>query len=106
GQGANANVRLLQAIFNFAIKRKWMTENPASEVELVPFNKRDRHLSADELGRLRAALDWHPQRIVTGLIEFLITTGCRRDEGRLATWDMFDLDAAIWRKPAQFTKQK
>ena len=37
-------------------------------------------------------------------IRFTALTACRQVEARRATWDQFDLEAAVWVKPAEATK--
>lgn len=37
---ANTELKCLKALFNFAIKRKWISANPAAEIEFYPVNKR------------------------------------------------------------------
>ena len=45
---ANKDLRLLRSVFNFGIKRKWIRENPANEVDFLPVKKKKRQPPAKE----------------------------------------------------------
>ena len=53
--------------------------------------------------KIRASQGWAFSRL---LLEFLILTGARSQEGRLAEWSEFDLASRTWTKPAAHTKTK
>jgi integrase len=93
-------------MFNLAIRRKWRADNPAVGVKRNFEDKRHRYLSPDEIARLVAALDGHPQRMSAAALRLLLLTGARRGEVLGATWDMFDLERGIWTKPSAHTKQR
>jgi integrase len=68
-------------------------------------NKRERYPVGDELERLVAvlvALADLPAKFFT----ILLLSGCRKGELLHAKWADFDLEAAVWIKPASSTKQK
>jgi integrase len=46
------------------------------------------------------------RRTAPTVIRLLMLTGARRGEVLNATWDQFDLDRAVWTKPAATTKQR
>src|SRR5947207_2899855 len=48
----------------------------------------------------------HPYQRCANIIRLLLLTGARRGEVMNARWDQFDLDNAIWTKPAHTTKQR
>lgn len=103
---ANRVVEVLRKAFNLAIEWGWCTENPAIGVVRNREDQRHRYLSQDELARLFAALDRHPERVSASAIKFLALTGARKSEVLGARWEMFDLAAGVWTKPAAFTKQR
>ena len=53
--------------------------------------------------RLRGLEGWAATRLA---FEFLILTASRSGEVRLATWDEFDLDAALWTVPSERMKAR
>lgn len=103
---ANRTVEVLRRMFNLAIRWSWRPDNPAIGIQRNPEEKRHRYLTPDEIGRLMAALDGHPEQASANALRLLLLTGARRGEVLAATWAMFDLDAGVWTKPAAFTKQR
>jgi len=45
---ANKDLRYLRSLFNFGIKRKWIIENPASDVDFLPEEKKRKYLPPKE----------------------------------------------------------
>lgn len=103
---ANHVLAVISAMMGFAIKLKLRSDNPAQDVERAPEEKRDRYLSPEEIDRLSAALDRHPEQKSANAIRLLLLTGARRSEVLSATWDQFDLERRIWTKPSSHTKQR
>ena len=103
---ANRVVEVLRKAFNLAISWQWCEDNPAVGIEKNREDLRHRYLTTDELAALFAALDDHPKQVSANAIKFLALTGARKSEVLSARWDMFDLQAGIWTKPASFTKQR
>ena len=103
---ANRMVESLRHAFNLAIAWKWCSENPAVGVARNREDPRERYLTREEMTKLFAALDAHPEQTSAGAIRFLALTGARRSEVLNARWDMFDLEAGVWTKPAAYTKQR
>jgi integrase len=54
----------------------------------------------------RGSLCNHPNRRAADAVRLILLTGARRGEVLGARWDQFDLDAAVWIKPAATTKQR
>lgn len=85
GQGTAVKaIKLLSAIFNFAIKQHWVELNPCHGIEKPADGRRERFLNAAEFARLGNALS---QAIEEGInpaaihaIKFLALTGCRKGE--------------------------
>lgn len=103
---ANRVRSLLSKMFSLATAWGWRDDNPVLGIEKFQEQKRDRWLSEEELNRLGAILDQHPNRKNVMIIRLLILTGARKNEVLKATWDQFDLDRGVWTKPAHTTKQK
>jgi integrase len=104
---ANRVVSVISTAFTkIAIRRKWVTVNPAARVQRNPENERERFLSLAELTRLSTVLDAWPDQRTAIALRLLLMTGCRRGELLRATWAEFDLDAGIWTKPASHCKGK
>jgi integrase len=83
GTAAKA-VGLLSAIYNYAIRKEWVGDNPCVGVEKPADNRRRRYLTADEYGRLGTGLakaerlGMNPNVLVA--IVVLAFTGCRKGE--------------------------
>jgi integrase len=86
---------------------KWgaCANNPAAGIKRERPSERARYLNGEELARLLAVLDARPCPSAD-IIKLLMLTGARKGETMTATWDQFDLTAAVWTKPATATKQK
>ncbi len=95
---ANRVLALLKKVFNLA--ERWGLRpdgsNPCRHVEKFPEQKRRRFLSADELGRLGAALsdaerDNTEDPMAIAAIRLLIFTGARLSEILTLTWKMVNV---------------
>ena len=64
---------------------------------------RDRTLSADELTALWLAIDKLPE-LPRAYFRVVLLTGARRNEVRGMAWSELDLNAGLWRLPAERTK--
>lgn len=103
---ANRVVALCSKMFALAIRWEMRTENPVAGVQRNQENRRTRYLSAEELGRLTAALAAHKDRQAADIILLLLLTGARKGEVLSMRWHDLDLSAGIWTKPPAATKQK
>jgi integrase len=103
---ANRMLALLSKMFSLSIRWEMRSDNPAKGVERNLEAKRHRYLTGDELRRLTEALAKHSSPIAANAIRLLLLTGARRGEVLSATWDQFDLEAAVWVKPSSHTKNK
>jgi integrase len=103
----NRCIEVVRLLFNAAIKWRWADHNPARGVDYNPENAReDQYLSAGEAKKLLVALEESRDADVADMLVFLLATGCRPSEARMAVWSQFDLEAGIWTKPAATTKQR
>jgi integrase len=80
--------------------------NPTASIVRNPETKRERYLTAEEVGRLLAAVARCRNQQSANIIRLALLTGARRGELLGATWSQFDLAPGLWRKPASLTKQK
>jgi integrase len=102
---------IIQQIYNFAIRKLLVDNNPATAVRgavKVPPKTHHRHLSEKELGRFWRELDRQRQAtIITAYAsKLLMLTMMRKGELRLGKWTEIDLDAGIWDVPAERMKMK
>ena len=94
----------LRAIFAFAIERELITANPIIGVSKRKVEiSRDRTLSAHELASLWRAIDGLPE-LPRAYFRVVLLTGARRNEVGRMEWSEVDLDAALWRLPAERNK--
>lgn len=96
----------IRKMFNLAIRWEIRTDNPAACFIRNPENPRERFLDLKEIGRLSEVLAAHKNKPFADIIRMLMLTGARRGEVLNARWEQFDLDAAVWTKPAATTKQR
>jgi integrase len=101
---ANRVIAVLSKMFSLAIKWGIRSDNPARGIERNPEDKRERHLSDDELARLMEALAQHDDQQAVNIIRLLLLTGARSGEVKAARWEQFDLTKGTWTRPAATTK--
>lgn len=107
---ANFVLSVLRVVLGRAIRLKVMPgPNPAGDLGDQRFteNKRDRHLSRDEIASLYRALEDHAQAGDPDLHDFvkiLLLTGARRGNVLAMRWQDVDLLARRWTIPAAVTK--
>ena len=80
--------------------------NPAQGFHRRIEHARERFLSPEELTRLAAVLDAAEDQRAAAIIRMCMLTGARVGEVRTARFEQFNLDYAIWSKPASTTKQR
>jgi integrase len=103
---ANRTLSALSKMMSLSIRWGMRTDNPCSHVERNLEEKRERFLSADELGRLMKVLVEFEDRPAANAFMLLLLTGARCGEVLGAKWEQFDLAAGVWTKPASTTKQR
>jgi integrase len=103
---ANRTIAVLSKMFSLAIRWGMCEANPCKGIERNTEHHRRRYLSADELGRLVAALAAHPDTQAANIVRLLLLTGARRGEALAIQWSDVDLTAGVWSKPPSSTKQK
>lgn len=102
--------RTLYSIFELAAETFRIDANPVHKWrEALPPNKTQhkRPLSIEEIGQLLRDFDGHGGRHETiAAFRLMWLTLCRPSEAVEAKWSEFDLDAAIWRIPAERMKKR
>jgi integrase len=104
---ANRVLALLSKMLSLAVHAwKMRPDNPVVGIRRYDEEKRQRYLSAAELGRLAAALAEHPNRVAANAIRMLLLTGARRGEVLGMLWEQVKNEPGVWIKPSALTKQK
>jgi len=103
---ANRVHALLTTLMRYAIKKKYRADTPCVGLKRYKEKARVVHTTREQLDRLYAALEAHPNRQAINAIKLLVWTGSRRNEVMGASWSEFDLTRGLWNKPAERTKQK
>jgi integrase len=103
---ANRLLALLSKMFNLAEAWGWRADNPVRGIPRFHEDRRQKWLSGDELTKLWAILEQHPNQRAARAVMLLTLTGARRNEVLHATWDQFDLARGVWTKPSHHTKAK
>ncbi|MBF0620918.1 MAG: site-specific integrase [Magnetococcales bacterium] len=89
---ANKEIQSLKATFNFAKKRKWVSENPVDGMESLPIEKKIKYVpSAKDVDRVIAVADPDTQDYLWTIRE----TMARVSEVNQLIWDDIDLDARL-----------
>lgn len=103
---ANRMGEILRKMFTLAMEWDWRADNPAQGFHRRIEHARERFLSPEELTRLAAVLDKAEDQRAASIIRMCMLTGARVGEVRAARFEQFNLDYAIWSKPASTTKQR
>ena len=94
----------LRAIFAYAIERDLIAVNPVIGVSKRKVEMpRDRTLTAEELTALWQAIEKLPE-LSRAYFRVVLLTGARRNEVGRMPWSELDLDAGLWRLPAERNK--
>lgn len=102
--------RTMSGVFELAVSTLRADADPVYPVrKAIPANKTQhkRPLDADEIGRLLRDVEEHGGRHETiAAFRLMWLTLCRPSEAVEAQWAEFDLDAAVWRIPAERMKKR
>jgi integrase len=104
GRTANKLLAVTKRLFDWAAERHDLDRNPASGLSRPAVERsRERVLGDDELAVVwkaaeRLAWPWGPY------VQLLILSGQRRREAAELRWSEIDLEAAVWRLPAERSK--
>lgn len=103
---ANRCGEMLRKMFALAIKWRMREDNPVTGFRKNLESERDRFLSLEEVRRLAEALGADEDQRAAGIVMMALLTGARLGEVRNARFEQFNLDLAVWAKPAATTKQR
>lgn len=102
--------RTMSGVFELAVSTLRADTDPVHPVrKALPTNKTQhkRPLNQDEIGKLLHDVDGHGGRHETiSAFRLMWLTLCRPSEAIEAKWAEFDLDAAVWRIPAERMKKR
>jgi integrase len=102
--------RTMSGVFELAVSTLRADTDPVHPVrKALPTNKTQhkRPLGQDEIGKLLHDVDGHGGRHETiSAFRLMWLTLCRPSEAIEAKWAEFDLDAAVWRIPAERMKKR
>lgn len=96
---ANRVLALIRKMFNHGVKSGRAKANPALGIDKYPERSRDRYLRPDELPRLFAALESHPNQVFADFIRAALFIGARRGNLQAMRWEEIDWERAQWRIP-------
>ena len=95
----------LSRMFKLSIRWGYRTDDPTFGTEKAHEQPRERYVTDEELTALLTALQQIDKQSADA-IRLLAWTGSRPKELFGSRWEDFDLEAAVWIKPAQTVKQK
>jgi integrase len=102
--------RTMSAVFELAVSTLRAETDPVYPVrKALPANKTQhkRPLSIEEIGQLLRALDGYDRNFQTvAALRLMWLTLCRPNEVVGAQWKELDLDATVWRIPAERMKKR
>jgi len=84
---ANKDLRYLRAVFNFGIKRRWISKNPTSEIQFLPVNKTLRYVPPTE-DVLKVIIAADPE--IKDYLFCIMETMARMGEINCLTWSDID----------------
>jgi integrase len=108
---ANRVLSTIKQAFNYAVSRGAIQHNPATSIrsrDIGGIEKpRERVLSLNEIKKIFLFLDGDNHQLPTqtkNAIKILFLTGVRTAELRLARWEEFSFENALWTIPATHSK--
>ncbi len=104
---ANHHIQLLRRFCNLAVSWEMLDRNVLKGIELFHLdNAVEHYLDDEQVDRLVKVLRTHPNRMVSLITAFLLSTGARLREALCAEWKQVDVANAVWRIPALNSKSK
>jgi len=111
GEKARRVRQLIARVFEYAIEREWVEDNPAAAINPRNLPKKQsrnypRITNPLRLGQLLLRIESYPNLIIRNALLMLAYTFVRPGEVRGARWDEFDFHERLWRIPAERMKMK
>jgi integrase len=88
-------IGLVGAIFSFAVKRKWRTDNPVAVIEKPADVKRMRRLAEAEYAQLSTAIKGIKKSVIVDVFTTLAITGFRSGEVKNLRWSEIDFERRV-----------
>lgn len=108
---ANRILSTLKQVFNYAVSRGSMLQNPANNLQARNIGgvekPRDRYLTLEEIKKVWQFLDSEQTKMsiqTKSALKIIILTGVRTAEIRLSRWDCIDFANSLWTIPPENTK--
>ncbi len=104
-EGVNLEFRHLKAIFNWALSRGYIYNNPFTHIKPLKTPESDlpRFFELEEIEKVRKIFKNDP---LEDLVEFYLITGARLKEALILTWDNIDMRRKQIKIPSLYTKAK
>ena len=104
-EGINLEFRHLKAMFNWALSRDYIDNNPFNNIKPVktPENNLPRFFELEEIETVRSIFR---NDSFNKLIEFYLLTGVRLSEALILTWNHIDFRRYQIKIPSEYTKNK
>ena len=104
---ADHYVKLIRHALNLAVDWGITQTNPAAKIRLFnEDNQIERYLSDVELKRLMKVLKDYENRPMACIVLWLLATGARAGEARVATWEDIDYEHRVWVIRSKTSKSK
>ena len=101
----NKYAGVMKHSLNLAVKWGIIAANPLVNIQQLKVNNEvERYMNSNELERMILVLNTHDNRMVSGMLLFMLSTGCRRGEAFRVKWEDIDMDKRIWMLRASTAK--
>jgi integrase len=101
----NHHVKVLRHALNVAVEQELLDKNPIAKIKLFRENNQIEHyLNEEELARLLSVLRTYPNRTVSYICLFLLSTGCRVSEALKAEHRHINRQERLWTIPTENSK--
>lgn len=101
------HIKLLKRMLSACVDWGYLEVNTLRGFRLINAdNAKENYLDLDQVNRLVEVLDANSQLMPSWIIKCLVCTGMRLREVTDGRWAEVDLDAGIWRVPAERSKSK
>lgn len=104
---ADHSLKLLKRVMNLSVQWEFQDRNVLKGVSLFNvFNGAENYLKGPEVDRLIEVLKSDSNRMVSLLLLFILSCGCRRSAAMQAKWCEIDLENRVWKIPAINSKSR
>ena len=104
---ADHSLKLLKRVMNLSVQWEFQERNVLKGVGLFNvFNGAENYLKGPEVDRLIEVLKTDSNRVVSLLLLFILSCGCRRSAAMQAKWSEIDFENRVWKIPAINSKSR